>query len=72
MSNRERCYTIIDSFTEEQLENVAVLLSSAKSLVGEIAEDAYCLRLYHDYENNPDKGDAVGIEDFASRLGIAL
>ena len=72
MSNRERCYTIIDSFTEEQLEAVAALLVSAKTLADEVADDTYCLRLYRDYEIDPDKGEAVGIEDFAKSLGIAL
>lgn len=72
MSNREKCYAIIDSFTEEQLFNIAALLSSAKTLAEESADDAYCLRLFADYQNDTDKGDPESIESFAQRLGISL
>jgi len=72
MSNREKCYAIIDSFTEEQLSNIAALLISAKSLADESADDAYCLQLYADYQADVDKGEPVCIEDFARDLGILL
>ena len=72
MSNREKCYTIIDNFTEEQLANIALLLESAKTLADETADDAYCLRLYADYQADTDKGEPIGIEDFAQSLGISL
>jgi hypothetical protein len=72
MSNREKCYAIIDSFTEEQLAAVAALLSTAKTLADDCADDAYCLRLYDDYQADPDKGEPQSIEDFARSLGISL
>ena len=65
MSNRERCYAIIDSFTEEQLSNIAVLLHSAKVLAEDSADDAYCAQLCADYDADPDKGEPMGIEEFA-------
>lgn len=72
MSNREKCYAIIDSFTEEQLTNIAVLLTSAKTLADDSADNAYCLRLYADYQANADKGKPESIEKFAQSLGITL
>lgn len=72
MSNRERCYAIINSFTEEQLANIAALLASVKTLSDESADDAYCLRLYADYQADTDKGEPIDIDSFAQRLGISL
>jgi len=72
MSNREKCYMIIDGFTEEQLANIVALLSSAKTLADETADDAYCLRLYKEYEQDPDKEGALEIAEFANQLGVAL
>ena len=72
MSNRERCYAIIDNFTEEQLSNIVTLLTSAKTLADETADDAYCLRLYAEYQADTEKGEPVDIEGFAQSLGIVL
>ncbi len=72
MSNREKCYAIIDSFTEEQLNNIAALLSAAKTIADDSADNAYCLRLYADYQADTDKGEPQSIGDFAQSLGIAL
>ena len=72
MSNREKCYSIIDSFTDEQLSNIVVLLASAKNLSDESADDAYCMRLYFDYQADPDNNESVDIETFAKGLGISL
>ena len=72
MSNREQCYTLIDSFSEEQLGNIAALLLSAKTLAEEAADDAFCERLYDDYQADPDKGEPVSLESFARDLGISF
>jgi hypothetical protein len=72
MSNREKCYAIIDSFSDEQLISVAALLETAKTLADEAADDAYCLRLYADYLADDGKGEAMDIENFAQGLGISL
>ena len=69
---REKCYAIIECFTEEQLSNIEALLMSAKALADESADDIYSLRLYADYQADTDKGDPVSIESFAKELGISL
>jgi len=71
MSNREKCYALINSFSEEQLVNVAALLTTAKILT-DSADDGYCLRLYADYQADTDKGEPVSIESFAHELGVSL
>ena len=72
MSNRERCHTINDTFTEGQLASIAALLASAKTLADDSADDAYCLKLYDDYQADTDKGEPESIESFAMSLGVAL
>jgi len=72
MSNKDRCIAMIDTFTESQLASVVTLLTSVKALADEAADDAYCERLYNEYEQDPDKGEPVNIEDFASQLGVSL
>ena len=72
MSNREKCLSIINNFNEEQLANIATLLESIKTLTEETADNAYCLRLFADYQASEDKNDPVPLEDFARSLGVNL
>lgn len=72
MSNREKCLDLLNGFSEEQLASVAVMLESAKTLADETADDAYCLRLYADYQTAADKDDAMSLTDFAKSLGVSL
>ena len=72
MSNREKCISIIDSFSENQLYNIATMLEAARQAVYDAEDDAYCLSLYKYYRNNPDTEEALDIESFAAELGIAL
>ena len=65
MNSREKCLMLIDNFSDEQLANIAILLEEA-------TDDAYCQRLCDDYLSNPDKDDAIPLEDFANSLGIDL
>jgi len=72
MNNRDRCLKIIDNFSDEQLEAVAILLESVKTLSENVADDAYCLRLYTDYLKDTDKDNTIPLGDFARTLGIDL
>lgn len=72
MSNREKCIAIIDSFTEGQLVNIAAMLQAARDAVTEAADDAFCASLYKDYLSDPDRGEAVSLEDAAAALGVQL
>ena len=74
MSNKDLCIEIINGFEEEQLKNVAILFRSRQSMVAEAVDDAYCLRLANDYENDTDynKMDVISTQDFSRELEIAL
>lgn len=75
MSTKEMIYSMIDSFTEEQMEQVLLMLSSVKRMLNEeAADDAFCEQLAESYmtDDDPEKHDAVSIDDFAKELGIEL
>ena len=63
MSNREKCISIIDLFSEEQLVKAALILE-------EIADDVFCAQMHENYLENPDKGEAVLFEDFAREIYV--
>ena len=68
MSNKEKCLAIIENFTEAQLANIAVMLQAAQDAI----DDAFCLALYEEYQQDPDKGEAVSLDDAAALLGVEL
>lgn len=68
MSNKERCIAILDTFTETQLANIAAMLQAAHDAV----DDAFCAALYENYQNDPDKGECISIEEAAAVLGVEL
>ena len=74
MSYKELCVELINDFEEEQLKNIIILLKNAKNAIIDLDEQAYCLQLLEEYENDPDpnKDDAMSIQDFAKELGINL
>ena len=74
MSNKELCIKLIDSFEEDQLKSVFILLQGAKNLASNSSDDEYCLQLLEDYENDtdPTKGELTSMSDFAKELGIEL
>lgn len=72
MSNRERCNAILDSFSDAQLFNVAVMLQAMKQAIDDTEDETFCEKMVRDYENDPDRGNPLRIEDFAEQLGIQL
>lgn len=68
MSNKERCIAILDKFTDAQLANIAAMLQAAHDAI----DDAFCAALYENYQNDPDKGEFISIEDAAAALGVEL
>ena len=72
MSNREKCIDILNSFSEGQLANIAAMLQAARDAISEAADDAFCNALYEEYKGDPDRGQAVSLEDVAKELGVSL
>ena len=72
MSNRDKCIVILDSFSDSQLGNIVAMLQAAKDAISDATDDAFCNALYKEYQADPDKGQAVSIEEAAKMLGVAL
>ena len=72
MSNREKCISILDSFSDSQLTNIVAILQAARDAIAEAADDAFCNALYEEYKADPDKGEAVSLEEAARLLGVTL
>ncbi|MCL2634564.1 MAG: hypothetical protein FWD34_08650 [Oscillospiraceae bacterium] len=74
MSNKDLCIEIINNFEEEQLKNIAVMLQGVKNMVAQASDEAYCLKLIEDYENDKsaDKSELMSLKDFSKEIGIDL
>lgn len=70
MSTKELCIQLLESLPESKLGYV---LAYMQGLSAEEAEDAaFCESLYQEYLADPDKGQAVTIEEAAQMLGVEL
>ena len=72
MSGREKCISILDTFNEAQLVNAAAMLEAFRKTIDDLQDEAFCEKMVEEYENDPDKGDPMPIEEFANQLGIQL
>ena len=72
MSNREKCISILDSFNEAQLVNIIDILQAARNAISEAEDDAFCNALYREYAADPDKGQAISLEEAPETLGVSL
>ena len=72
MNIREQCVNIIEHMPDEQLPLIMAVLESARKIIEEMADDAFCAKMYENYLENPDKGDAVDFEDFARSIGVNI
>ena len=72
MSVREKCISILDTFDEEQMLKVIAVLADMRREYDELEDELFCEKMMEEYENDPDKGDPVPIEEFAAQLGIEL
>lgn len=72
MSNKEKCLSLLDSFTDGQLASIAAMLEAAKSAIDDAADDAFCRALCQEYEADPDKGQPIPVEEAARQLGVSL
>ena len=72
MSAREKCIAILDTLDDAQLVNAAAMLAVLRKTIDDLEDEAFCEKMLQDYENDPDKGDPMPIEDFARELGIVL
>ena len=72
MSNREMAINIINSLPDVQVDYVLNMLKNFSAAVEEASDMAFCEKWYTDYLNDsdPQKNDAMALEDFARQLGF--
>ncbi|MDO4175650.1 MAG: hypothetical protein Q4D42_12885 [Eubacteriales bacterium] len=72
MSDREKCIELLENVPEFKIGYVLAYLQGLTA--DEAADDAFCEALYQEYLNDtdPEKNDAVTIQDVATELGISL
>ena len=71
MSTKEKIYNLIDGLSEEQLNGLLTMLTGYTKIIEEAEDDAFCLELYKEAENDIDD-DSKSVEDFAAELGISI
>lgn len=67
---KQKCFTIIDRFAEEQLANVFVSLEAMYNML-DVADDSYCLNLYRN-SFEEDNNEPEAFENFAAGLGYVV
>ena len=72
MSDRERIIQLVDETPEYKLGYVIAYLQGL--IADEEADDAFCERMYREYEesDDPDKEKFVSLEDAARACGVDL
>lgn len=71
MSEREMCIKLLDTVPEYKIGYVLAYIQGL-TVADEVADDAFCDALYEQYKDDPDKGQAVSLEDAARALGVNL
>lgn len=70
MSDKEKVIALLDRMPDYKLGYV---LAYVQGLTADEAEDdAFCEQLHRQYENDPDKGQPISLEDAAKTLGVTL
>ena len=70
MSEREMCVQLLDYVPDFKLRYVLAYLQGLTA--DEMDDDAFCEQLYQEYLADPDKGQAISLEEVAASLGVAL
>ncbi len=70
MSDKERAAALLELVPEYKMGYVVAYLQGLTA--DEQTDDAFCMKLYNDYLNDPDKGDFVSFEDALKECGVKL
>ena len=69
MSERERAAALLDLVPENKMGYVVAYLQGLTA--DEEADDAFCMKMYQDYLNDPEKGDFVSFEEACREAGVS-
>lgn len=74
MSDREKVIAMLDSVPDCKIGYVLAYIQgiAVSSEYDEAADDAFCQALCEEYDADPDKGEAISIEEAARQLGVTL
>lgn len=70
MSEKEIALNLLDNIPEYKMGYVIAYLQGLTA--DEIADDAFCSRLYENYLKSDDKGDFMPIEEMAEQCGVDM
>lgn len=69
MSEREQAAALLDAVPEYKM---AYVIGYLQGLVAdEAADDAFCMKMYQDYLNDPERGDFISFEDALKECGVS-
>ena len=70
MSEKQKAIALLDSIPEYKM---AYVIGYLQGLVADEAEDdAFCLKMYQDYLDDPEHGEFVSFEDALKECGVSL
>lgn len=70
MSEREQAKQIIDSLPDYKMQAILMFLRGVE-FDDSIEDDAYCEQLAEDYQNDPDKGQFLTLDECKKEWGLA-
>lgn len=69
MSDKEKCYELIDRLPEAQASNMLSVISAFVNALDDVIDDAYCQKLLDEAHNDPDQA-TDSFNDFVKGLGL--
>ena len=69
MSEREQAAALLNAVPEYKLSYVVGYLQGL--VADEAADDAFCMKMYQDYQDDPDHGEFVSFEDALRECGVS-
>ena len=68
MSEKEQAAALLELVPDYKLHYVIAYLQGLTA--DEAADDAYCMGLYQEYLNDPERGDTVSFEEALKECGV--
>lgn len=70
MSEKERAAALLELVPDYKMGYAIAFLQGLT--VDEAADDAYCMGLYQEYLNDPERGDTVSFEEALKECGVTV
>ena len=70
MSNKEKVISLLDSIPDYKIGYVLAFIQGLT--IDEEADNAFCMKLYQDYLNDPEHGETVSFEKALKECGVSL